>query len=479
MKKFLGIILIAAIFSAVFINISSETVIRKKAIFKKGSENIMEPHERMMAIRSYPDNEFDFKAYQKAVLNGFDNSLSSSRAPFSLTWNVEGPGNIGGRFNCTAVNPTNSNIIYAGAATGGVFKTTDGGLNWSPIFDNQPFLSVGCITIDPNNVNTIWVGTGDANISGTCYIGDGIYKSTDGGNTWVNMGLNDQHVFSKIIVDPTNSAIIYAATMGQPFSRDNNRGLYKSVNGGISWSAIQSINNETGIIDLVMDPSNSQILYSASYTRIRNNFESVYYGPECKIWKTINGGTSWTQLTAGLPTVTVGRIGLTISPQNPSILYAIVTDISSNVFGIYKTINGGNTWTTIPTGGLGNVYYGFGWYFGKIYVNPNNSNQIYVLGVDTYTTINNGASWTMATPEWWLYEVHADAHDMQFIDGNTIILCTDGGIYRTDDNCNSWIDIDNIPVNQVYHSNENPFSLEEYWCGVQDNGTSFGNASTI
>jgi photosystem II stability/assembly factor-like uncharacterized protein len=478
MKKFLFITILAALISALLSKTNTHTL-RKKAILKEHAEDMMAPNDHMMLIRSYPDKELDVKAYQDALLRAHSSVDLQRKEMATFSWTVEGPGNIGGRFNCTAVNPLNSNIIYAGAATGGIFKTTNGGTTWNPIFDSQPFISIGCITIDPNNPSTIWAGTGDANISGLCYIGDGIYKSVDGGNTWTNMGLNNQHVFSKIIVDPSNSNTVYAATMGQPFVRDNNRGLFKSVNGGVSWTQIQAINNETGIIDLVINPTNPQILYSASYTRIRNNFESVYTGTECKIWKTTNGGTSWTQLTSGLPNYQVGRIGLAIYPANPNILYAVIADVSSNIDGIYKTTNGGTSWTTIPTGSLGSPYNGYGWYFGKVFVNPSNSNQIYITGVDSYTTTDNGITWNMATPEWWMYEVHGDSHDMQFINGNTIILCTDGGIYKTTDNCTSWTDIENIPVNQVYHANENPHITEEYWCGVQDNGTSFGNASTI
>lgn len=475
MKKTIFIVLASALFSIAAVYITTN---ENRSLSLAGKNKNAEPNERMLIIRSYPDKEFAFKAYQSALFNEFTN-YNQKKSPLSLVWNTEGPGNIGGRFNCTAVDPNNANIIYAGAATGGVYKTINGGSTWLPIFDNQPFISIGCITIDPNNSGTIWVGTGDANISGLCYIGDGIYKSVDGGNTWTNMGLNNQHVFSKIIVDPTNSNTIYAATMGQPFVRDSNRGLFKSTNGGISWSQIHFISNETGIIDLVMDPSNSQTIYAAAYTRIRNNFESVYYGPECKIWKTTNGGSSWAQLTTGLPSGPVGRIGLAISQSSPNILYAIIADTFSNIEGVYKTTNSGTSWTAIPTGGLPNVYYGFGWYFGKIYVNPANSNQIYILGVDSYTSTDGGLNWSMATPDWWLYEVHADSHDMQFINPNTIILCTDGGIYKTTDNCLTWTDIENIPVNQVYHSNENPHSTNEYWCGVQDNGTSFGNTATI
>lgn len=441
----------------------------------------MEPNEHMLLLRSYPDAQFDFEAFQNAQMSAYvANQNNQSKSSRSISWNIEGPGNIGGRFNCLAVHPTNSNIIYAGAATGGIFKTNDGGATWNPIFDSQPFIAIGCITIDNLNPNTIWVGTGDANISGLCYIGDGIYKSTDAGATWVNMGLNNQKVFSKICVDPTNSNVIYAASMGQPFVRDNNRGLYKSTDGGSSWNSILFVSNQAGIIDMVINPTNPQVLYVSSFTRIRNNLEAIAAGTDSKIWKTINGGANWNVLSNGLPTYSLSRIGLTIFSANPNILYTVITDSTQYLQGIYKTVDAGATWTSIDITNLSpSIYNGYGWYFGKIYVNPSNSNQIYVLGVDSYTTSDGGNSWNPATPPWWQYDVHGDHHYMHFINGNTILLCTDGGIYKTTDNCNTWTDIENIPVNQVYHSNENPTILEDYWCGVQDNGTTNGNSSNI
>jgi len=447
---------------------------------KSDKENIMQPNERMLLQRSYPDAEFDYKAYHKALNTEYQHIYSASYRGPSLSWYVEGPGNIGGRFNCVVADPNNSNIIYAGAASGGIFKTTDGGNAWNPIFDDKPFLAIGCLTIDPNNSNIIWAGTGDANISGLCYIGDGIYKSIDAGATWTNMGLNNQHVFSKIIVDPTNSNIIYAATMGQPFVRDNNRGLYKSTNGGISWNPILTISNQAGIIDLVMDATNPQVLYAASYDRIRNNQESITYGKDSKIWKTIDGGSTWTHLTNGLPNFAVSRIGLAIASSNSNVIYAVIADSTNYFQGVYKSIDAGTTWTDINISSLDpNAYSGFGWYFGKIAVNPANENQIYVLGVDSYTTSDDGNTWSLATPTWQLYQVHGDHHDLFFIDANTALLCTDGGIYKTIDNCVSWTDVENIPANQVYHSIENPHVADEYWCGMQDNGTANGNMATI
>lgn len=435
-------------------------------------------NERMMLERAYPDAVFDLVAYKNGVGEAL-RARNSHMVRDLLTWTVEGPGNIGGRFNTIAIHPTDPDIMLAGAATGGVFRTTDGGSTWSPVFDDQPYLSIGYITFDPSNPSTVWVGTGDANISGFCYVGDGIYKSTDGGTTWQHKGLVDQHIVASIIVDPSNSNIVYAATMGQPFMRDDNRGLYKTIDGGDSWTSVLFVSDQAGVIDMVMDPSDPQVLYVATFDRIRSNSESVAYGPNGKIWKTTNGGSDWLHLTNGLPNYPVSRIGLAIALSEPNTLYAIVTDSTYGVEGIYKTLDAGMAWTSLDVSEVDDLHSTFGWYFGKIHVNPLDPERVYILGVDSYTSVDGGTTWNMFTPPWYTYEVHADKHDMQFTSGNAILLCTDGGIYRTYDEGGTWEDIENIPVNQVYHAAENPHSPEEYWCGVQDNGTSRGNASTI
>ncbi|MBL7943248.1 MAG: hypothetical protein JNM00_10805, partial [Flavobacteriales bacterium] len=375
------------------------------------------------------------------------------------------------------IDPENTSVMYAGAATGGIFKTTDNGLSWNPVFDDQPFLSIGAITIDPQNTNRIWAGTGDKNISGYCYTGNGIYLSEDGGTTWINKGLAPQFIIAEIVVDPTNAQVVYAATMGNPFDRDENRGLYKTVDGGETWQQILYLSDDSGIIDLVMSPEDAQVLYAASFNRIRTNEDIVAEGDEAGIWKTTDGGDTWTQLTNGLPTGILSRIGICMYPQNPDILYSVVTDTTYYIKGVYKTIDGGDSWNALPIETLPNsVYSGFGWYFGGVYVNPDNPDQVYITGVDSYT-MTDGATWQPITPPWWEYVVHADSHDLEFVDGNRIILCTDGGIYRSSDNGVSWMDIDNIAVNQCYHVIEHPTIPEEYRVGVQDNGTSRGNLS--
>lgn len=441
--------------------------------FQEGNK---EANEDFFLVRAYPDAYIDPAAYH-AVLKSSKEVNNTTRD--EKNWLVDGPGNIGGRINCMAIDPANSSIMFVGNASGGVYKTIDGGASWFPVFDDQPYLSIGAITIDPTNSQTVWVGTGDLNISGYPFIGDGIYKSTDGGNSWSHMGLQAQSIVSKIIVDPDNPSTIYAGTMGIPFYESADRGLYKSTDGGISWTQQLFVSEKAGIIDMVMKPGNPQVLYAASWNRIRNNQESLVYGSDANIYKSTDGGSNWTELTAGLPAFSTSRIGLAISAQNPDKLYAMVVDTTFTLQGIYKTTNGGSSWTN-ATGNFSNELFGAqGWYFGKIYVNPGNDNEIYVPGVDLQKSSNGGVSWSPATPPWWTYEVHADGHYMEFIDGNTFYYCTDGGLYKTTDNCSSWSDAEDIPNTQFYRVTYNPHSPENSFGGAQDNGTTAGNAASI
>ena len=269
-----------------------------------------------------PERTFPVNAYEE-VLQAihFERAQRTVTAfeGFDASWSQQGPTNVGGRVNAIALHPTDEDIIYVGFSGGGLFKTTDGGTNWNPIFDDQPFLAIGEITLDPSNPDVVYVGTGDPNITGYPFIGDGVYKSTDGGATWTHKGLTDQRIISRIIVNPFNTDIVYAAAMGLPMERNNDRGLYRSTNGGDTWEEILFVSNQAGIIDLVMNESDPDVLYAASWDRIRNATESFVNGPNAKIYKTIDGGDNWSVLTNGLPSATtMGRIGLDISRQNPN-----------------------------------------------------------------------------------------------------------------------------------------------------------------
>ena len=380
-----------------------------------------------------------------------------------------------------AVHPTDQDIIYVGNVRGGIYKTTDGGNNWNPVFDTQSTLTIGYITLDPQDPNTVWVGTGDPNIPGSAATGDGIYKSTDGGLTWTHKGLSAQRVISKIIVHPTDSNTVYAATMGIPMERNNDRGLYKTTDGGNSWSQILFISNDAGVTDLMMDPTNSQILYAAGWNRIRTNQESLISGPAAKVYKSIDGGQNWTVLTGGLPQYNSSRIGLAMSAQNPNTIFAMYVDTNLTYAGTYKSTNGGTTWTLLPLNSLlqAGAMGGFGWYFGKIVVNPWDEDEMHVGAVDLYVTGDGGTTWALGAPEWWTYQVHADKHDIVYVSEDSILLATDGGLYKTVDGGANWIDIENISNTQFYRVAYNPHNIGEYIGGAQDNGTTSGNEANL
>ncbi|OWY25664.1 T9SS C-terminal target domain-containing protein [Sphingobacteriales bacterium UPWRP_1] len=447
------------------------------------AENKVFPDEQFFFARTYPDFTLNLQTYTKTIEKACqqENLTAKDNNGLNTPWTLQGPGNIGGRINTIAVNPDNPDVIYAGCAKGGVFKTSDGGENWIPVFDDQPFLPIGHIALDPTNPDVVYVGTGDENISISFATGNGLYKSTDAGLTWTNIGLAEGRIISSICINPQNPDEIYVGCMGNPMERDQNRGLYKTTNGGASWEKILYIDDDAGIIDMVMNPQNPNVLYAASWNRIRNNQESIVTGEDAKIWKTTNGGNSWEVMTNGLPTGELNRIGLDIYPTNPEVVVASVVDVNSQLLNIYRTDNAGELWYPIATPDLiaADPLGSFGWYFGKVNINPWNDQEIYLLGVDLWRTTNNGTEWLPATPEWWLYDVHADKHCLWFVDPNTLLLATDGGMYKTTDGADTWTDLENIPNTQFYRIAFNPHLPGYYTGGAQDNGTTSGNYTAV
>lgn len=466
------------------ITTSVEKNISNEEAEQKAPDHKLEFNDHFFALRAYPDKVFDFKAYMKTLDSVHEEMKVANKSveDFDETWRQEGPNNIGGRINAIAIDPTDDNIMYAGAASGGVFKTTNGGANWDPIFDEQPFLTIGTIEIDPTDNNTIYVGTGDVNIGGYVAVGDGLYRSTDAGATWEHLGLTDQRIISKVKIDYNNPSTIYVGTMGLPFERNEERGLYKSTDNGATWEKILYVSDEAGVIDLIMDHSNPEILYAAFWNRIRNNTETMSFGPDARIWKTTNGGTTWEMLEGGLPMGEQSRIGLAMSPTNSEKLYAFYVDTTHFTQGMYQSLNGGVTWNPLNTQILKEetAVGGFGWYFSVIGVNPENDDHVYVLGVDLWDSQDMGNNWERTAPTWWTYEVHADKHALVFVDGNTFIIGTDGGMYKTTDGGANWTDIENIPNTQIYRVANNPHIVGggEYTIGCQDNGTTTGNHQT-
>ncbi len=448
------------------------------------------PYEQQFINKNFPYRTPDYRAYKMAKLDVARQSKAGARSDGQ--WKIEGPGNIGARVNTLAAHPNNSNEIIAGFASGGVFKTVDNGASWEPIFDDQPDLNIGEVTYDPNNPSIVYVGTGDPNISGYPKIGSGIFKSIDGGASWSYKGLEEASIISRIHVAPSNSDIVYVSTMGLPFIKTNARGVYKSVDGGDSWQHKLMINDSTGVIDMVVNPEDPNILYAAGWNRNRSDSISRIVGPDARIHKSIDGGDTWTMLEGGLPiSDRMGRIGLAMSGQNYDNIYASYVNTGGNdscnnggsqLLGIWKTTDAGNNWTeinTLPETGLPcNILGGFAWYFGQVRVNPSDDDDIFILGVDMWRTQDGGSNWSRAVPLWSTYDVHADKHDLIW-EGDRMLLATDGGIYQSVDDGVDWTDIENIATTQFYRIGYNPHRPEWNYGGAQDNGTTGGNAENI
>ena len=441
-------------------------------------DKLSAPNEHMWAQRAYPDAHVDFKAMNKVAQRV---SETTNQKSADSPWTLEGPTNIGGRINAVALHPEDANTILVGAAAGGVFKTTDGGANWEAIGDDFNYLAIAHIQFDLQDPDIVYVATGDPNISGLPHLGNGLYKSIDGGDSWTNIGLAEQRIMSKVAIHPTEPNTLFAGTMGLPFERNEERGFYKSIDGGANWDQTLYLGDDAGICDLKVNPQNPDIVFAAGWNRIRNNQESVITGTDARIYRSTDGALTWDTLTVGLPQDTLCRIGLEMSINDPNTLWAIIISQGFGVEGVYKTTDGGDSWTNLITdpfaleGALG----GFGWYFAKVRANPWNENEISVLGVDLWTSFDNGETWEMTTPPWWAYEVHADKHDMIYLSDDVIMLATDGGLYKTTDHFATWTDIDNIPNTQFYRIALDPFNPGVYTGGAQDNGTTTGNESTL
>jgi len=437
-----------------------------------------EPYDLFAFQRSFPDRDFDWKGWRKAVETARQSAAANERGAAgcsgnSVNWTLQGPANVAGRVNTLAVKPDDEDTVLAGFSAGGIFKTTDGGVNWHPVFDNAPELSIGDIVFDPADPNIVYAGTGDPNMPSTVFNGDGIFKSTDAGETWQHLGLAQQGIISKIQIDPTNPQIIYVATMGNPYLRDNERGIYKSTDGGQTWTQSLFVSNQAGASDLIINPVNPQILYASFWDRIRNNQESVLHGPHARVYKTTNGGQTWTQLGGGLPTGVMGRTGLAMSEQNPDKLYVVYIDSLATPGGLFKTVNGGDTWTSVNIDALENKCANFGWYFGKIKLSPTNDEEIYFHAIIMWRKAAGSNTWLTASGG------HADSHDLAFTPSGRRYWANDGGVYRNDPGQQFWTKCKNLPTTQFYRTNFNLHFPNTYYAGAQDNGIQKGNGTDI
>lgn len=447
---------------------------------EKDSVNLR-PAEWLFLLREWPDFRTDLKTYTDALAEAHRAELAARSRDgfkgFSAPWKLEGPANIGARINTVQIHPNKPNEIYIGYSHGGVWKSADFGQTWKPVFDAQNFLAISDIEVDPGT-GTIYVATGDPNISGYPFIGDGLWSSQDDGESWQHLGLEAQRIISKIVLHPQSPGTLFAGAMGLPFERDNDRGLYKTNNAGSSWQQQLFISDGAGIIDLVMSPGDPNTLYAAAWDRIRNNQESLITGQNARIWKTTDGGNTWTMLGGGLPMGNWSRIGLAVDPSNANHLFASYVSTSLQFYGLFESFDGGQSWQQNPCTGLDYGFQSsFAWYFGKIRINPYNPSDIWLLGVVSWRSQDGGETWQLAAG--FQQDVHADHHDLAFISPQAFLLGTDGGLYRSTDNAITWQKIENIPTTQIYRVAHNPNYSNLYYGGAQDNGTNVGNAASL
>lgn len=427
------------------------------------------PNDWMDRQRSYPQGRIKTESYLEAMRYAHELHASASRS--TVGWEFAGPLNIGGRITDIEMPEGSNSTIFVGSAAGGIFKTINNGDSWVNVFQDAATLTIGDIALDPNNPDVIWAGTGEANASSQSVRGDGIYKSTDGGTNWQNSGLEESAYFGRIIVDHANSNRVFAAVCGNLFTPDANRGIYRTTNGGTSWQRVLFVNDSTSAIDIVQHPDNPNILYASMWERMRGLNYRRSFGPGSGIWKSTDGGDSWTELTVGLPLgYDIGRIGLAISPSSPDILYAFYDNL--NEVAVYKTQNSGQSWTRTNDAPLQGINSNFGWYFGQIRVSPDNPDMVYVLGVDLQFTTDGGNSWTQLAGYFNNDMIHVDHHAM-YINPSTgrVLEGNDGGLYFSDDYGYFWNKINNLPLTQFYDIEVDNLNPAKIYGGTQDNNS--------
>jgi photosystem II stability/assembly factor-like uncharacterized protein len=448
----------------------------EKVAYYEEEDKSEKPHDWFYMQRAYPKRLINEQA-QKMAYNQALAMLKENSAKDLTAWIQKGPTNIGGRITSVALNQSNPNIIYAGAADGGVLKSIDAGINWSMLTDYFPTLSIGDVTIDPNNENTIYVGMGEANLAGDNYDGDGLYRSTDAGNSWTNIGLSQVKRIGRVLVHPTNSDIILVAAAGAQFSADTSRGVYRSTNGGTTWEKVFFISDSTSAIDLRFHSIHPDTIYACMWERMRSPTRRKAGGPTSGIYRSTDMGTNWTQLTNGLPSGrNVGRIGIDLCRSNPNVLYAMYADSVGNFNRVYKSTDNGNTWALTSSQPPNNLYSGFGWYFGQIRVHPTNSDIVFVLGVPLYRTTNGGSSWSNVSGT-----QHVDHHALEFDlnDPNHIVDGNDGGVYYSTNGGSVWTKSYNLPISQFYAATIDELNPQRSYGGTQDNGTLRTNTGNL
>ncbi len=406
-----------------------------------------------------------------------------SESPFKhLKWRAVGPRLQGGRIECIACPPGNTFTIYVGAGSGNLWKTINNGTTWRPIFDDQSTFAMGDVAVSRSQPNVVWVGTGEVLMARSSYAGTGVFKSTDAGETWQNMGLHDSHHIGRVLIDPKDPDVVYVAAIGHLYTHNRQRGLFKTTDGGRSWRKILYVDDQTGVTDVVMDPSDNRTLYATAWQRSRRAWNHNDFGPGSGLYKSTDAGKSWKKLAGGLPHGDhVGRISVDVAASNPNVLYAIC-DCQGPEEAVYRSDDKGQTWTKVNRDRVR-----AGYDFCMVKVSPDNENEIYLPGARSYRSTDGGKTYQQiqGTLVHLLPHgsrvLHLDAHAFWIdpLNPDRLILGNDGGLHVSYDRGQSWLHLNNIPIAEFYDVSADMAVPYNIYGGTQDNAALYGPSNHV
>jgi photosystem II stability/assembly factor-like uncharacterized protein len=399
-----------------------------------------------------------------------DSSRLTSSVVSGLRLRSIGPALTSGRVADIAVNPNDKSIWYIGSAAGGVWKTTNAGTSFTPVFDGQGSFTIGVVTIDPRNPNVVWVGSGENNAQRVVAYGDGVYKSIDGGKSWTNVGLKESEHIGRIIVDPRNSDVVYVAAQGPLFRKGGDRGVFKTTDGGKTWTKVLGVDDWTGANDVQLDPRNPDVLVATMWQRERRVFGFIAGGPSSGVYRSTDGGKTWNKSQSGFPSEELGRIGLSVSPANPDVVYAIA-EAANNKGGFFRSRDGGASWERMGGFQAGGNYYN------EVFADPKNVDRVYAVDVNLQVSEDGGRTFHRVGEQLKHVDNHSVWVDPDMTD-HLIVGC-DGGVYETFDRGRTWRFMSNLPITQYYRvvtDESKPFY--RVYGGAQDNFSVGGPSRT-
>ena len=383
-----------------------------------------------------------------------------------------GPAYNSGRVADIAVTPGAHHRYFVATASGGVWRTDNGGTTWKPIFDDQGSFSIGCLALDPANPNVLWVGTGENNSQRSVAFGDGVYKTLDGGTTWTNLGLKESEHIGMIAIDPRDSDVVWVAAQGPLWRAGGDRGLYRTTDGGATWKKMLDISPDTGVSEVHLDPRDPDTIYAVAYQRRRHVWTLINGGPESGLHKSTDGGATWRKVSKGLPEVEIGRIGLAISPADPDVLYAIV-EAQRDEGGVFRSTDRGESWSK-----RSKYMSGSGQYYNELFADPKDVDTVYSMDVWLHASVDGGKTFTKVGEKY----KHVDNHAMWIDPDNTAhwLVGCDGGVYETYDRGAAWEFVANLPITQFYRVSVDTRAPFYTVCGgTQDNNTLCGPSRTL